>query len=74
MGMNREQARAAARDLVRDLGGPPCGRCGEPKRPGTFCVGCDQCTGGPGGTPDECCTGWGDHCCRCGTDYALGQL
>lgn len=56
------------------LPGLLCDRCGEPTRPGTFCKGNDECIAGPGGSPAECCDGWGPYCCRCGADYAIDQM
>jgi hypothetical protein len=51
-----------------------CEYCGRPKVPGTRCRGNDQCIYGPDGKEAECCEGWSDMCCRCGRDYALGQM
>jgi hypothetical protein len=53
--------------LYHDTSKTYCGRCGEPKVAGEKC-------NGEGGCDEECCEGWSGHCCRCGTDYALGQL
>lgn len=51
-----------------------CSYCGEPKQPGTYCSGCDECTYGLDGHVAECCSGWGRYCCRCGAVFARGQL
>ncbi len=51
-----------------------CRYCGEAKVEGEPCPGCDQCIYGPNGGPAEACEGWGRYCCKCGADFARGQM
>lgn len=61
--------------LARLLGRPTCAGCGlATVADGDPCPGCDQCNHGPDGGPARPCDGWGRFCCRCGADYARGQL
>lgn len=50
-----------------------------PTKPGDICPRCRLPKGegrchGEGGCDELVCEGWGDSCCRCGKDFALGQL
>jgi hypothetical protein len=61
--------------LKAEVEAETCPNCGEPKvMDGPPCFGDDVCCEGPDGGPAQPCAGWGRYCCRCGRDYALGQL
>ncbi len=68
----KAQADIASKELEIRPAKCPC--CLRLKVPETKCPGCDECNNGPDGGPAQACEGWGSYCCRCGADFARGQM